>query len=116
MPAKPTDIERVSHMVKSISKIFTYTKAMRYEEFLENELVQDAVQKNFEVIGEAAYHISSDLKEDYDQIEWSKISGLRHVLIHDYYQINPEILWNTKEKHLHDLLNDLEDLIRNEGS
>ncbi len=114
MPAKPTDIERVDHMIESINKIFSYTKDLGYEEFHDNELVQDAVVKNFEVIGEAAYHINSELKDKHNNIEWKKIQGLRHVLVHDYYKVNPEILWNTKDKHLQDLLVDLEKLIEEE--
>ena len=51
MPAKPTDLERVAHMIESINKIFTYTKDLDYDEFHKNELIQDAVVKNYEVIG-----------------------------------------------------------------
>ena len=114
MPAKPTDIERIGHIIKSIEKIFTYTENLSYDEFYENDLVQDAVIKNFEVIGEAAYHISSELKGKYPNIEWKKIQGLRHVLVHDYYRINSAILWNTKDEHLYDLLESLKELIDNE--
>ena len=63
MPAKPTDLERVEHIIQSINKIFSYTDGLSYDSFYNNELVQDAVVKNFEVIGEAAYHITSELKE-----------------------------------------------------
>ncbi len=115
MAAKPTELERIEHMVESINKIFSYTEGLSYEEFFNSQLVQDAVIKNFEVIGEAAYHIPSELKEKHDTIEWAKIQGLRHVLVHDYYKINPEILWNTKDKHLRDLLVSLEAIIRIEN-
>lgn len=114
MAAKPTDLERVTHMIESINKIFLYTEELDYKEFVNSELVQDAVEKNFEVIGEAAYHVTSELKEKYGHIEWSKIQGLRHVLVHDYYKINPEILWNTKDDDLHNLLTDLEELMDQE--
>lgn len=114
MPAKPTDLERVEHMIKSINKIFSYTKDFSYDDFLNNELVQDAVVKNFEVLGEAAYQITTALKDKYDSIEWKQIQGLRHVLVHDYYMVNPEILWNTKDEHLPDLLIALEDLLGKE--
>ena len=77
-------------------------------------MVQDAVMKNFEVIGEAAYHISKELKEKYKNIEWKGIEGLRHVLVHDYYKVNPEILWNTKDEDLSDLNINLEELIDEE--
>ena len=71
-------------------------------------MIQDAVIKNFEVIGEAAYHISKAFKEEYENIPWKKMEGIRHVLVHDYYKINVEILWNTKEQYFHDLLIELE--------
>ena len=116
MPAKPTDLERIGHMIESINKIFDYTEDLSYEEFHKNELVQDAVIKNFEVIGEAAYHVSPELKDRYINIEWKKIQGLRHVLVHDYYKINIEILWNTRDKYLHNLLVDLDELIDQENT
>lgn len=111
MPAKPTDLERIGHMIEGIKKIFSYTDKLSLKDFLDNELVQDAVIKNFEVIGEAAYHISTELKTKHDHLAWTKIQGIRHVLVHDYYQINPEILWNTKEDHLDDLWDSLEKIL-----
>ena len=68
MPAKPTDLERVEHMIVAIHKIFTYTDGLTYEEFHETELLQDAVVKNFEDIDEAAYHISTNLKDAQENI------------------------------------------------
>ncbi len=115
MPAKPTDLERIHHMIQGINKIFSYTEDLSYDDFYNNELLQDAVIKNFEIIGEAAYHISSELKDKHGHIEWRKIQALRHILVHDYYKVNPEILWNTKEIHLHDLLVNLEILIDKEN-
>ncbi|MEM6318947.1 MAG: HepT-like ribonuclease domain-containing protein [Bacteroidota bacterium] len=115
MPAKPTDLERVSHMIRSINKIFAYTKDLDAKSFCENELVKDAVEKNFEVIGEAAYHITPELKKAWSKIEWKKIQGMRHVLVHDYYKVNPKILWNTKVEFLPILLFDLEDLMETEN-
>ena len=61
MSGKPTDLERIEHMIQAIEKIFKYTEELGYVEFSKNELVQDAVMKNFEVIGEAAYNISKEL-------------------------------------------------------
>lgn len=73
MAAKPTDLERIQHMIDSIKRIFSYTENLTYQKFLKNELVQDAVIKNFEVLGETAYHVTTELKDRYGNIEWSKI-------------------------------------------
>ncbi|GEM_PF-5259751 len=51
MPGKPTDLERINHMIESINKIFSYTDGVSYAEFHNNELLQDAVIKNFEITG-----------------------------------------------------------------
>lgn len=101
-------------MIESIHKIFSYTENLSFDEFYNNELIQDAVVKNFEVIGEAAYHIGPELKDKYKKVDWRKIQGLRHILVHEYYRINPEILWNTRDKHLLNLLADLEEIIEKE--
>ncbi len=104
---RPSDIERLNHMLEAIDRILTYTGNLTQTDFLSQDMVQDAVIKNFEVIGEAAYHISKELKKSHRFIEWKKIEGLRHILVHDYYKINPKILWNTKENDIPDLCRDL---------
>jgi len=108
---KPNDRERIRHMLNAIEKIFTYTESLTYEQFYSNEMVQDATIKNFEIIGEAAYHISKDLKRQYDEVPWKVVEGLRHILVHDYYKVNPEILWNTRDNNLTDLQISLERIL-----
>ena len=63
MRAKPTDLERINHMIYCINKIFRYTEKIGFKEFSKIELIQDEVQRNFEVIGEAAYHITTEVKK-----------------------------------------------------
>jgi uncharacterized protein with HEPN domain len=114
MNGKPGNLERIRHMLDAIDKIEQFTGDMDYVGFAENEMAQYAVIKNFEILGEAAYQVTKELKEKHEQIEWRKIEGMRHILVHDYYRINSELLWNTKEEKLHDLRIDLEDLLENE--
>jgi len=109
---KPTDKERVQHMILVASKIMRYTTYMTFESFRSSDLVADAVVKNFEIIGEAAYHITDTLKDKYPNIPWKQIQGLRHILVHDYYKINYEIVWNTLEKNLQTLKTALERIIK----
>ncbi|MCB9081747.1 MAG: DUF86 domain-containing protein [Lewinellaceae bacterium] len=115
MKRKSVDIERIQHMIDAILKIDKFTEDMDFAAFLVNEMAQYAVIKNFEIIGEAAYQISPDLKERYSQVEWRKIEGMRHILVHDYYRINAELLWNTKEEKLNDLNIQLLDIMDNES-
>ncbi len=111
MKGKPDDFERIMHMVEAIDRIEQFTEDMNYATFMDNEMAQYAVIKNFEILGEAAYQISKALKEKYFEAEWDKIEGMRHILVHDYYRINSQILWNTKEEKLKDLRGQLREIL-----
>lgn len=106
MNEKPDDIERLAHIIEAIDRINKFTRKMNLEDFLGNEMAQYAVIKNFEIIGEAAYHLTDELKNKYPDIEWKKIQAFRHVLVHDYYMINLEVVWKSKENKLDKLKND----------
>lgn len=106
------DIDRLKDIKAAITKIAKYTEDMFFEEFEKNELVQDAVFKNFETIGEAAHKVSKSTKEQFAEVEWRKIEGLRHKLVHDYYEIDLEIVWNTKDKRLPQLYKSMNKIIK----
>jgi len=106
-----SDIDRLKDINRAIQKIEKYTENLFLEEFENNEMVQDAVFKNFEVIGEAAYKVTRKTKAEHQEIEWRKIEALRHKLVHDYYEIDMVIVWNTKEKKLPELFDLVIDLI-----
>lgn len=114
MKAKPNDIQRIEHMIAAIETIFEYTENISKEIFCKGGIILDAVIKNFQVLGEAAYHITKTTQQYHQQIPWKKIAGLRHVLVHDYYEINPEILWNVKEDFLPNLQIELTQLLNKE--
>jgi len=106
------DVDRLKDIKIAIKKIEKYTKDLYFDEFKKNDLVQDAVFKNFEIIGEAAYKISKATKDNFKNIEWRKLEGLRHKLVHDYYEIDLAIVWNTKEKKLPELYKSINKVIR----
>ena len=82
-------------IMSSIKKIEQYTASMSYEEFSKNGLVVDAVIRNLEVIGEAVKSLPSEMKVPHPEIEWKKIAGLRDILIHEYFGVNLEIIWDV---------------------
>lgn len=75
-------------------KIDRYVKDVSFDEFNENTLIQDAVIINLAIIGEAAKKIPSEIRQLDPDIEWKKIAGLRDILIHSYFRIDVNIIWD----------------------
>ena len=82
---KKDDNVYLLHIRDSIDKIIEYTSGIDYEKFQKETMIQDALIRQFEIIGEASSKLSNDFKEKYDFIPWKKIVGMRNKLIHDYF-------------------------------
>jgi uncharacterized protein with HEPN domain len=93
-----TDIAYIEHILLCIKKIEEYTKELDRNSFAENELIQDAVIRNIEIIGEATKKISSDLKSQYREIPWKEMSGMRDKLVHDYFGVDVDVVWRTVQE------------------
>ena len=83
---------------------------MTYVEFVGNEIIIDAVIRNFEVIGEAANRLPEEFKDKYKEIDWYRIRGFRNRIVHDYAGIDYEIVWRIKETFLPDMLNKIKSI------
>lgn len=93
MPEKSSTFY-LEDILESIEKIQKYVGEVSFDGFLENEMLIDAVTRNLEAIGEAAAHVSPEVRVKYPEIEWKKIVGLRNILIHDYSGIDLDIVWD----------------------
>lgn len=81
-------------MRESAIKIARFTEGMDLATFVENEVVFDAVLRNLEIIGEAAKSIPQLVRQRHPGIEWRKLAGLRDVLAHNYFGLEPETIWD----------------------
>jgi uncharacterized protein with HEPN domain len=87
------------HIRDAIQHILIYTDGGR-ESFFADRKTQDAVVRNLEIIGEATKHLSQPLKEAHPEIAWKPIAGMRDKLIHDYFGINLQLVWDVVERDL----------------
>ena len=97
----------------SVTKIFKYTANIDYQEFISNDMAKDAVERNFEIIGEAVKNLSEDFRNKYPNIPFRQIAGMRDKLIHDYFGVDYEIIWKTIKDKLPEFSLDIEKLIAN---
>lgn len=99
------------HIRDAIVTILTYTKGLSENDFYENNLIKDAVIRNFEIIGEASKRISKQTRLEYPQVPWAQMAGMRDKLIHDYIQVDLQRVWDVVDKILPDLKRDIEFVI-----
>ena len=85
----------IDHILGCIKKIYVYTSGIDFDAFNKNELLQDAVIRNIEIIGEASKKISTKLKQVNNEIPWKEIAGMRDKLIHDYMGVDTGVVWKT---------------------
>lgn len=97
-------------MIEAAQKILFYTDTMSFEDFIEDDKTKDAVIRNFEVIGEAAKRVHDDFKRRHPEIEWKRIRGFRNRIVHEYFGIDFEMVWQIKEENLDELIAKLSSL------
>ena len=90
----------VEDILEAMDKIERYIKDLRYEEFVKNEMVVDAVIRNLEIIGEASRNIPEDAREKHPEIPWKRMIGLRNIAIHEYFGIDLSIIWEIITKNI----------------
>ena len=100
-------------ILEAIDKIERYTENMNFEDFSDNELIQDGVIRNLEIIGEAVKNLPDDIKKDYSEVEWRKIAGLRDILIHAYFGVDLEVIWDIVKNKVPELKEMVREILSN---
>lgn len=92
---------------ESIGKIDRYILGMSAADFIKDEKTIDAVVRNLEIIGEAANRLPEDFTNQHTNIEWRKIIGLRHRIVHEYFGVDLDLVWQIITNNLQKLKEDL---------
>lgn len=98
-------------ILEAIRKIEKYTESINFEEFRNSELIQDGVVRNLEIIGEAVKNIPEDIKRNNPDVEWRKIAGLRDILVHAYFGIDVEVVWDIVKNKVPELKGKIEKIL-----
>ena len=93
MRGRIPDKIRVEHILECIDEIDINISGLTYADFINNKMVVRATERCLEIIGEAANHITEETKDNYPDIDWYNIIGLRNVLAHEYFGINTNNIW-----------------------
>lgn len=98
----------VDDILQSAIKIKIYSKDLSFDELMSDGKTFDAVVRNFTIIGEASNRIDNDIKIKFPLIDWDEIRGLRNRIVHEYFGIDNQILWEIIENELDYLIENLE--------
>jgi uncharacterized protein with HEPN domain len=98
-------------MLLAARKVMKYARGVDFERFKQDEILQDAIMRRIQIIGEAARKVSPEFKEDHPEISWYEIVGMRNKLIHEYFRIIPEKVWEALVKDIPVLIDLIESLV-----
>ena len=99
MSRRPTDL-LLADMWEALEKIGRYAAGFDRDAFVADSKTVDSVVRNLEVIGEAASRLPADFRSSHPEVEWTRIVGLRHRIVHDYFGIDLEIIWQVVREDL----------------
>jgi len=108
---KYDDSTHLGQIFDAICAIEKYFSVVDKPAFLANGMMQDAVMRRIEIVGEAARLISDELQEKHPELPWSEMRAIRNKIVHDYLEINADVIWDTAQTDLPALKAQIEKLL-----
>lgn len=107
MPLNERDLSYLLDMVSSCQDIMEFVADVSFEQFERDKMRRLATERQLEILGEAANHVSPESQQEYSDIDWSRIIGLRNKLAHDYGEVLAQRVWQITVRNVPDLLRKL---------
>ncbi len=105
---------RLENILEAINNLQSYIKGMTYQEFASDRKTIRASTYEIMVIGEAARYVPGEIRKKYPLVPWEKMQSIRNVVVHEYFQVDTAILWQTITKNLPPLVPVLQEILRKE--
>lgn len=104
---------RLMHIIDAIHEVESYILNVDFDIFMQNSMMRFACIKQIEIIGEASNHISQETKSKFSSVAWSQIIGMRNVLVHEYFGVDSNLVWEIIKTDLPELKNNVSEIIKN---
>lgn len=111
MPPEREDAGWLWDMLEASRAVLDFVRGRTFDDNEGDLLLRSAVERQIEIIGEAARHVSSTFRDDHDEISWRPIIAQRHVLAHDYGDIRHDLVWRVATMHVPELVAHLEPVV-----
>jgi uncharacterized protein with HEPN domain len=111
MPNTPSDAAYLWDMLEAARAIQRFVSSKTFADYENDLLLRSGVERQLEIIGEAARHVSEQLRSQHPEIPWRPIIAQRHVLAHDYGDVKHELIWRVATVHIPELIVSLNPLI-----
>jgi uncharacterized protein with HEPN domain len=101
-------------MLLAAEQILEFTRGITREQFFASPMRMHAVMHDFTILGEAACHVPDDVAEAHPEIEWAQIRAMRHVIVHEYFGADMNVVWATIQNDVTDVIPKLRAILQNE--
>jgi uncharacterized protein with HEPN domain len=105
----------IDDIIENINLIIDSTKKFSKEEFSGNKDIQDATIRRLEIIGEAVKNIPDSFKEKFQKIKWKEVAGTRDILIHSYFKVDVDKVWEVIKKDIPELKKQIQEILNEEN-
>lgn len=106
---------RIRDILESVGAVQGYAAGMTFEEFARDRRTIDAVVRRFTIIGEAANHVPVEICSRHPEIPWADMRAMRNFVVHEYFGVDEETLWNTIQEDLPGIVEPLQRLLEQEA-
>ena len=114
MRERSRDCARLEHMLQAIERIQRYIAGKTFENFITDDMMYYAVVKNIEILGEASNMLTEEFRGSHPQTPWKLVNGMRNYIVHEYFQVDNNVVWDVITRDLPVLKQQVTDYIKEE--